>query len=702
MRRIYTILLFLFSSFSLLAQNNAGILSPLPGDTVVSGQLLIVYRFPDSVQIVPASVQLTIDLTKRTKLLKTNGNKISLLELEPLTPGYKIVRIEAKSKKGKQLRAEWGFYVRGKTVTEINGKKTPKPVIRFDVETKSKFADVTGPGAELLQEPPSTQVLRLTGSVKTQKTEIPVKIHLTNFEDPSLQARNRFMVGFKTKRAGVILGDVYPQFQHLVLNNTRVRGASAYLRLNWLQMDAVYGTLRRSIEGVLRYYNSLENPEYAPVNLQVIPNQNDSVIMIQGYYTDSGTYRRNYIAGRLSLGSEKRNAWFRITMARATDDTTSINYGGAAAQNIVLGMAFDFMTKNRKFKLDMGLSSSMTTKDIRNGVATKEDFYNFYRMHLVFDPYDFRKLIVINTTTNLETEHTPFLTWYVKSFLKTKNQHISVEARRIGSDYHSFGDPFLINDRLGAIFADRMRFLKNRLFVNLYYRYYKDNLTGICPATRYNNIVNASFSFKPADKLPGIVGGVNMYLRNYVNKNNPETNYKNNVRNVNLGLSYNFRILKSSTMTMVNYSNNFRKDRQSGQNILNHLLNVSFMQDYTFGLNVALQYNFLLLTSGNTEYSKNNTYYFKIGYNTPNRKFGFFFNARRIYFMQTLFFPESLRSSFYLEFKYSPFSNFDISLEAGKSDYSEKQASGRNYNELWGMVSLHYNFSSASKAFRSK
>ncbi len=155
-------------------------------------------------------------------------------------------------------------------------------------------------------------------------------------------------------------------------------------------------------------------------------------------------------------------------------------------------------------------------------------------------------------------------------------------------------------------------------------------------------------------------------------------------------------------MTMVNYSNNFRKDRQSGQNILNHLLNVSFMQDYTFGLNVALQYNFLLLTSGNTEYSKNNTYYFKVGYNTPKRKFGFFFNARRIYFMQTLFFPESLRSSFYLEFKYSPFSNFDISLEAGKSDYSEKQASGRNYNELWGMVSLHYNFFSASKAFRSK
>ncbi len=536
MRRIYTILFFLFSSFSLLAQNNAGILSPLPGDTVVSGQLLIFYRFPDSVQVVPASVQVTIDLNKRTKLLKTVGNKISLLELEPLTPGYKIVRIEAKSKKGKQLRAEWGFYVRGKTVTEIKGKKTPKPVIRFDVETKSKFADVTGAGAELLQEPPSTQVLRLTGSFKTQKTEIPVKIHLTNFEDPSLQARNRFMVGFKTKRAGVILGDVYPQFQHLVLNNTRVRGASAYLRLNWLQMDAVYGTLRRSIEGVLRYYNSLENPEYAPVNLQVIPNQNDSVIMIQGYYTDSGTYRRNYFAGRLSLGSEKRNAWFRITMARATDDTTSINYGGAAAQNIVLGMAFDFMTKNRKFKLDMGLSSSMTTKDIRNGVATKEDFYNFYRMHLVFDPYDFRKLIVINTTTNLETEHTPFLTWYVKSFLKTKNQHISVEARRIGSDYHSFGDPFLINDRLGAIFADRMRFLKNRLFVNLYYRYYKDNLTGICPATRYNNIVNASFSFKPADKLPGIVVGVNMYLRNYVNKNNPETNYKNNVRNVKINI----------------------------------------------------------------------------------------------------------------------------------------------------------------------
>ena len=693
----------LLLSLLIWSKTEGQVVCPIQGDTVVSGELLIVYRFADSLQIKPASVKVTIDLKKYNIGLKVNGSKVSLLVLEPISSGYKIVRIEAKDKNARLLHKEWGFYVTRKVANnagvhsqhEIPQKKRQQ--FRGNVETLSKLAAVSGPGSAQRQEPPATQVLRLNVNYKNATLEVPLKVYLTNYEDRTLQARNRFLTGIKTKTAGLLLGDVHPSYHPLILNGTRVRGGSIYLRLQWLQFDVAYGRLKRSVEGALKYYNSLQNPDYAPVNLQIIPNNNDTAIMIQGYYNDVGTYSRNMMAARLSLGSQKRRSWFRITATRATDDTTSVSYGGQAAQNFVFGFSFDHKSKNRKFTLDMGVSSALTTRDIRNGIATKEDFFTLYHRHIPFEPYTYRKIIVINTTTDLTTKHTPFLSWYFHPQMKIANQNISFEARRIGSNYYAFGNPYLINDRLNFLVSDRMRFLKNRLFINLYFRSFKDNLSGVNDFTHVNTIYNGSFNLLINKNLPRFIGGFHSFYRTSVPTTDSLTGSNNQVTSFNFGINHHFIIFSGNSVVFFTYTNSSRRSPTLTSPLTTHLLNLNLSQTYPFGLTINIYYNFLLLTNETSDYNKNNTYLFRVGYKTRNKKFGFSAGARRIYFAQTLFFPESARSSIDLTVDYKPFRHFQISLKLGQSMYEDKTSSDNNYNELWGLLQLKYRFFSISK-----
>ncbi len=698
MKQLLLILGMLSIPFLTFSQNSGKIICPQPDDTVTNGELLIVYRFADTLTLKPSSVKITIDLKKYNHLQKLKGNKLSLLVLEHLPLGYKIVRIQAKDKNNNIIKDKWGFYIKAKPQKKISKNKSSQKhlFLNADIETYSKLSDVSGNGASLRQEPPSTQSLRFNANIRIKNTLIPVKLYITNYEDKNLQTRNRFFTGIKGKKAGILIGDVHPNLQHLVIEGTRVRGIETYINFKWVRLNIVYGTIKRNIEGILHYYNSLDNPNYAPVNLQVIPNKKDSVVMIQGYYTDSGTYRRNYLSGRLSFGTQKHSTRFNVTFARATDDTNSISYGGQAAQNIVLGMSFETKTENNKFKLNMGLSSALTTRDIRNGVATREDFYNFYRMHLAFEPNTFRNIIVINTTTDLTTKHIPFLSWYIHPQFYIANQNISIKIQRIGSNYYSFGSPYLIKDRISTIITDRLHCLKNHLFANLYYRYFADNLSGINIFTNYSTVVNTSFNVLINKHLPRITGGYNAFYRKTLIKDTSAVSNISNISGFNIGINHSFKFISNNTSVFISYSYNSRKNTYNTTPLVTHLINTGLSQDYPFGLFFSFRYNFLLLTNDKTDFHKNNTYYFRLGYNTKNRKFKIYSEIRRIYFAETMFFPESNRNGVNIQINYMPFKNFYVSLKGGKSIYENKNNVNHNYNELFGLLQLKYHFSNKS------
>ena len=695
----YVIILWLIIIASQLpAQDFGTIICPQPDDSVAVGEILIVFSLDNELKLKTSSLKIKIDLKSYDYLVKIKNNKLKVLLTEPLDPGYKIITVEIRDSVNNILTKKWGFNLVSKSempvvaYPENNYVNRKKLKVRLNVEAFSRIADITGEGAHLRQEPPVTNELRFRGNIKNNNIEIPLKLFITNHENGFVQPRDRFLIGIKAKNIGILVGDVNPYLGNLILNRSRVRGAEAYLSFNWIRFRIVAGAIKRGIEGELLYYNSFENPNYAPVNLQVIPNADDSTTLLQGYYSDSGTYKRNLIAARLSFGSQKSKFWLHFIAAKSTDDTNSISYGGQAAENLVFGSELDFTSKNKKFGIEMGISAAFTTRDIRNGVTPHDTIKSISGVDLWFDPEKVSDLLVINTTTNFITKHTPFLSYYTKPWVKFANQNITMELKRIGSDYHSFGNPYLINDRLYASFSDRMYFLKRRLFISLNYRYFADNLSKVLSVTNSNNIVDASFNLFFKSKLPRLTGGYRIFLRDAVANDSIGKDNSYNISNYRMGLFQSFVLLNANSSVMLGFNLNTRNNLLQSTTINNYTLNIDFTQNYSFGLFVTLRYNYLLLTNDEDDLSKNNTYNLRLGYTTRNDKLMFWVSARQIHFIETPYYPESLRSSFSGGVRYMLIKNLEFELKAGQSVYNELTGSKNDYNEFWGMLKISYQF----------
>ncbi|MCD4744682.1 MAG: hypothetical protein K8R58_00105, partial [Bacteroidales bacterium] len=299
MNRLTIISILILLSFRISGQDLGEIVCPAPGDTVLNGQLLIVFRLNPDLLIKPSSLDIIIDKTSYKYLMKVNGTKISVLVTTPIKKGQKSIRIKAKDHTNQKLEEKWSFFISDKEI-QANGKKTTS--VKASLETISLFSEVTGGGAALRQEPPVTHQLRFSGSIRHGKIEIPLKLYLTNHEKSYLQPRDRFLIGIRSKKAGIYFGDVNPSYHRLILNGTRIRGVETFLQFRNARLSLLYGTVNRPIEGLRLYYDSLENPSYPPVNLQDV-SYATTQIGISGFYNDNGTYRRNLLAARVSVGS---------------------------------------------------------------------------------------------------------------------------------------------------------------------------------------------------------------------------------------------------------------------------------------------------------------------------------------------------------------------------------------------------------------
>ncbi|MCD4745641.1 MAG: hypothetical protein K8R58_05025, partial [Bacteroidales bacterium] len=416
-------------------------------------------------------------------------------------------------------------------------------------------------------------------------------------------------------------------------------------------------------------------------------------IGISGFYNDNGTYRRNLLAARVSVGSSNTFNKVHFVILKSTDDTNSIRYGGQASQNITFGIDVDFKSKNKRLHLNAGIAVAFTTRDIRYGIASAETIYALYGIELPVDPYKFRKLLVYNSTSTMPAfTYFPFLSYYLKPEYRIANQRITAEVRRIGSDFQSFGNPYLINDRFIVSLTDRMRFLKNRLFIQIRFRHFNNNLSKNNSVTFNTDMVDVSFNYLIKQNLPRLNGGFRKYFRSGKHKDTKEKYREYQISNYYAGIIYSLNKLEINSTLTLNYNLNQRNYMKKQQSVSSHSIYVNLGQDYSFGLMLNLQYNFMLLTNDTSNFSKNNTYGIRIGYHTKSNKLRFSLGLMRVHSIETIWFPESERSSISAIINYEILKNFTIKLEGGKSDYIESNSTNRNYNELWGQIGLRYRF----------
>ena len=669
------------------AQSLGNVLSPKPNDTILNGELFIVVQVDPQLNVNPSKLNLTIDKLNYSTLIKVINNKVTALILKPIKQGKHEIELYYNLNNDEQLKQKWTFYtysenkMKRKYPDQWKKHDTKKKdfEIKGSVSLSARATELTGEGANLRQEPPQSQNIRANATIRYKKINIPFKFYYTNHENPLLPPRNRLMFGIKGKKAGITIGDVNPSYDKLIQNGSRIRGGEAFVKIRNTKISIAHGEVNRRVEGQLEYWDI--NQGFQPVNIQ-----HDSS------YVLPGVYRRNLSAFNLESNPANSGNKLRFTVLRSTDEVASIQYGGPAQQNLALSTNFVAAGRNNRYSFDMGIAISATTRDIRRGAVNPEEFQSTYKKELRVDPSLWEKVFVVNSTTvPLTTKNAPFVAWYINSRFNILKQQISINLRRLGASFESFGNPYLQNDRRELMFRDNIGIWKRNINLNLQYRYLEDNMSNIKSITNVTQMAGANLSLAFGPKSPRLTGAYRMYLRQSTLIENSEIARENKVTNYSGGINYNFKTGGFTHSLNVVFNRNIRETiepQKSGNT--NDNINFNINETLPFGLTLSVQYNHLLLANDTSDLSEQQTLGFRISFSTKNKKLRISAGGRQISALESEFYPESLRQTVNVSIQYKVFKNATIKLQVGNSTYTEPNSIGRNYNENWGQVSLRY------------
>ena len=297
--------------------------------------------------------------------------------------------------------------------------------------------------------------LQLNGGVGA--FEYGGRLYFNNQESADRQPINRFSgyarLNFWNHRyLKVAVGDAYPKFNSLIMQNILLRGYQTSLFLKFLNIDFAKGKTLRAIEG--------------EITTDTTASGQQSI--------RAGTYRRNILAVRPSFGDGKI---FQLgfTYLKGRDDTTSIQFGLNPQENTALGADLMLGLDKQRILLEGNIGTSVYNRNITGGsipydtlIATlqdssdfKEEYYNLAK-----------KIITINQYLILR----PGVAYQGRIRLRYFRNNLSLLYESIDEDYYSLGQPYMLRDNRGFHLVDNWSLLKNQVFLTVGYRRYHNNL----------------------------------------------------------------------------------------------------------------------------------------------------------------------------------------------------------------------------------
>ncbi len=302
--------------------------------------------------------------------------------------------------------------------------------------------------------------------------------------------------------------------------------------------------------------------------------------------------------------------------------------GEAPQDNIVVGTDLKININKRRITLEGGLAFSMLNTNIWEGPITKADLdiliddssdgfigqtydengniieSGFISLDdIPIDPGDYENLFVINQNMvplvpiDLDSAlladnplkavmQMPSLAYNYKMTANYFNNYFSLEYKRIGPKFKSLANPYLQSDVRELLVSDRVRLLKNRLFVGGSYRRQDNNTIrtvstvnttetytlnlGVYPGVEYPS-VNIKFSAKPRfndNIVPDTTAFDSVDVYSATDTVREQTGYylsdnrmDENTINASIGLNYGFSALGQKHNVAVNYNRLQRFDR---------------------------------------------------------------------------------------------------------------------------------------------
>ncbi|MDQ7053696.1 MAG: hypothetical protein Q9P14_12670 [candidate division KSB1 bacterium] len=454
------------------------ILSPEPGEVIRADEVVIAASFIGAEDGVDSTtIRITIDGQDMTHHAETSPFIVTMTPPR-LLPGDHTVVIWAKDNNGQPLTpVSWTFAVADEGLSSSA------------LDEKSYEGQVF---AEYRQERFSGQSLdikNLGGNIEGTAGPFAYRglAYWTSLEDPLSQPRSRFSLMVESKMLDFGVGDVYPYFHELAMWGRRVRGFMGALKFGKVNFQVAYGQTVRAIDP-------------------------DS--------TQSGAYRQNLLAGRLSFGSGEK---FQLGLmaVKGKDATTSVSDPNdlmttTPKDNLVAGADLLLALDSHRFELKGSVAFSLTTNDITNGPATKALIDSTFNITLPLDPASLKNILVLNeSTVPLDPLGMTSLAYQVALNLNYFGHYLQVGFKQIGPDYITFGHTYLRGNIRGLFASDRIGFFNNKVFATLGIEDYKDNFgqEDDNPALTLRTF-NVGLAIYPGPYWPNINFSIRNYLRN--------------------------------------------------------------------------------------------------------------------------------------------------------------------------------------------
>ncbi len=378
-------------------------------------------------------------------------------------------------------------------------------------------------------------------------------------------------------------GDFIPYYNPLAFQDKRVRGVQAGLALGFFTFDYIYGQTYRSIEGY-------------------IDTSGEDDVQVNGTYTENiAAFRPGFRFGN--------NARWNLNFINSREKAGSIVYGGNVRESLIVGTDLSMNFDKRKILFEASVQASIKNTDAGAPELEFEDLVELYSsladIKIAEQAFDFLKNSgLMSVTSGLNP--LPSVGMQFDLHLKYFNNNLKLSYLNIDSEFESPGNPYLLKDIRGFYITDNIRLLRNQMYLNLFYKNYKNNLIEDNFYT-HNSEVGVSMSCFPFKKFPSFTLGYERYNRDNSVSAQDTSLYSylyiedNITQRVSLASSYDVKLLKMRNTVSANLSHYNRQDAGNKESESTYnTLTIGLRTKYTFPLTTRLSYSIIGSVYGDT------------------------------------------------------------------------------------------------------
>ncbi len=483
------------------------VISPEPNTTVSGTDVLIAVSFnPTTRRFDPAKIRLMVDSRDRTGEANVTDEILTAV-LAGFEKGRHRIDLVYQDDTGEEVLQTWFFAWRPEASAARGFRSHFSGNLGFDTYSQRINAQTYNVGREKIN------IRGRFGSFSISGNAL-----LTSQEAGNLQPQHRYLITVGWPAFRIRFGDVKPRYNELILWGKRVRGAEIDFGPGQMRLQLLYGDMTRPING-----NAYTLPD---TTWDYTDPENPAVVSIaDSTHTTPGMYRRWMGATRLSFG-DPSSFNFGWTVMKARDDTSSALYGKRPKDNLVTG--FDFLATGlrRRVSLDGQIALSLYNDNISvDPIEDAARFRNIIWVNQYFEPLP-SEGIPTDTAATQEVDVGKIVGSLLEQSLSYKGRlrlrvlynDLRIGYSKINRSYRTFGNPTLSNDRAGFFVRDRIRLFSSKLYLNIGYNQYKDNVAGSKDVTTTRSTLNGGFSVYTGDVWPDLTVG----YRNTLNKNDAE------------------------------------------------------------------------------------------------------------------------------------------------------------------------------------